>query len=94
MLTPGLSPRKPGSAGVPAGWGRGMPIFFVEIFLDFSETVPYKKLGFSALNLVYQDASFELSKTYFGRFFIFFIIPSDLGWVKNYQHRKWLEKKE
>ena len=25
ILTPGLSPRKPGSAGVPAGWGRGMP---------------------------------------------------------------------
>ena len=25
MLTPGLSPRMPGSAGVPAGWGEGCP---------------------------------------------------------------------
>ena len=44
-----------------------------------------KELGFFVSHSVPQDASFELSKTSFGQFFIFFIIrgdPSDLGGVK------------
>ena len=40
-------------------------------FLIFSETVLRKEMGIFALHSVQQDASFELSKTTFGNFFIF-----------------------
>ena len=43
----------------------------------FSETALCTELGFFALHSVHQDASFELSKTSFGHFFIFFIIRGD-----------------
>ena len=46
---------------------------------------------------MHQDASFELSKTVFGQFFIFFIIrgdPCDLGGSKNYPTKKKKIKKK
>ena len=60
---------------------------FWRLFLIFSETIPCQELGFFALRSVHQDASFELSKTAFGQFFIFFILrgdPFDLGGSKSY----------
>ena len=42
---------------------------FFKVFLDFSETILCKEMGFFALHSVHQDASFEQSKIVFGQFF-------------------------
>ena len=52
-------------------------VYFMRVFLIFSETVLCTDPGFFGLHSVHQDASFDLSKTYFGHFFIFFIIRGD-----------------
>ena len=58
----------------------------MRFFLIFSETLLCKELVFFALHSVQQDASFELLKTFFGIFLIFFIKrrdPSDLAGALN-----------
>ena len=64
--------------------------FFLQVILDFFLQEPYfvKRWGSFALRSVHQNASFTLSKTGFGQFFIFFIIrgdPYDLGGLHIYQ---------
>ena len=65
-------------------------------FLIFSEMVLLRELRFFALHSVYQNPSFELSKSTFWQFFRFFILrgdPYDFGVVKSYpEWKKWLKK--
>ena len=52
---------------------------FRRFFLIFSETVLCRELRFFALHSVYQDASFELSKSIFLTILPFFIIMGGRG---------------
>ena len=66
------------------------------INLDFFQPVHHEELWLFALRSMHQDASFELSKTVFEIFFIFFIIrgdPCDLGGSKSYPTWKKRSKK-
>ena len=51
----------------------------MRFFFIFSEAFICKELGVFVLHSVHQDASFELSKTSFGHYFIFSIVMTVLG---------------